>query len=171
MPVTGTATIFCEVQRMNIGEKTGIITAIVGIMYTVLAMNIQKASVGNPYEPMIFPVMLGILLTVLGVLVFIGEYRKNAKAKGNKEKIGISAYEIKMIAYICAVCILYGLLFEKIGYVLATTLFMAGLLFAFNGTKKWLVNLTVAVGFSAAIYFCFSHVFSIPLPKLPFFNI
>jgi DNA-binding Lrp family transcriptional regulator len=90
--------------------------------------------------------------------------------KVEKKKF-VFTYELKMITYICTVSILYGLLFEKIGYVLATTFFMGALLFAFNGVKKWRVNIIVALSFSISIYYSFSNILSVPLPKMIFLNI
>lgn len=158
---------------MNVGEKSGIVIVVLGIIYSVLSLNIDKAAVGNPNEPIVFPIILGILLIILGFLLFWGEHKKKV-AIGDKAEVKkkfVLTYELKMIVFICTVSVLYGLLFEKIGYVLSTVFFMGALLFAFNGVKKWRVNLTVALAFSISIYYCFSNLLSVPLPKMIFLNI
>lgn len=158
---------------MSNGEKSGIVTAVFGILYTILSFNIDRATVGNPNEPIIFPLILGILLIVLGFGLYWGEHKKKValgdKAEG-KKKFELT-YQIKMIGYICIISVLYGFLFEKLGYVISTTLFMGALLFAFNGKKKWHVNIIVALVFSISIYYSFSSLLSVPLPKMIFFNI
>jgi putative tricarboxylic transport membrane protein len=167
------------VKKMSVGEKTGIVTLVFGILYGILTLNMERAAIGNPFEPLIFPLMLATLMLLCGAVLFIGEHKKRLVAsrtqkvtevKKEKKKFEIS-YEVKMIIFICIVSTLYGFLFDKIGYVLSTTFFMGALLFAFNGAKKWLVNLTIAISFSVVIYICFSRIFFIPLPTLPFFNI
>ena len=159
---------------MNQGEKGGIATVAVGVVYTILACKMQRATIGNPIEPMVFPLILGVVMTLSGIALFIVHHLKKVTERGNNksENQGWTwDFKTKMIAFICFISVLYGLMFEKLGYIIATTLFLGALLFAFHGGKKKVINLLIAFGFSIAIYYCFSHVFGIPLPKTPFLNI
>lgn len=155
---------------MNKSKLTGIITTTFGIVYTVLSLSLPKASVGNPIEPIIFPLICGVGMTLCGFLLLITERKKWAdeeKKEVKKEQKEISL-DTKLIIFTCAMGILYGLLFDKIGYVLSTTLFIGSLLFALNdGLKKWKTNILVAIGFSVGIYVMFNYLLGIPLPMIP----
>lgn len=158
---------------MNVGEKSGVVTIAIGVLYSILSLNMDRATIGNPVEPMIFPLVLGALMILCGIILFIMQHRKAAQAekKVDSPKGPFWTFEVKMVIFICTVSVLYGLLFERIGYVLSTTLFLGALLLSFSGWKKWISNLIIAFGFSVAIYYCFSEILSIPLPKVPFLNI
>jgi putative tricarboxylic transport membrane protein len=160
--------------KMNKGEKSGIATVTVGVIYTILACNIRRSTIGNPVEPMVFPLILGVAMTLSGIALFIVSYMKKAaetvKNKGAHQGLAWN-FATKMIIFICIVSVLYGMVFEKLGYIIATTLYLGALLLAFHNGKKKIINLLIAFGFSAAIYYCFSLALGISLPKAPFLNI
>ncbi|MDK2809967.1 MAG: putative tricarboxylic transport rane protein [Petroclostridium sp.] len=154
---------------MNTGSITGIVTIAFGVVYSILAYNMERSSIGNPLEPMMFPLILGICMIICGILLFVGEVRKKEQKKVEKDsaKKGLS-YDTKLIIYTCAVSLIYAFLFEEIGYVLSTTLFMCAMLFALNGKEQWKTNIAVALGFSIGVYIVFMKFLSIPLPMMPF---
>lgn len=159
-------------ENMNINKLTGIIVTAVGVIYTVLAYKLPRASVGNPMEPAIFPLILGIGMTLCGILLLASKSKEKEAKEIKKPSLKGMSQDSKLIIFTCVMGILYGILFEPLGYVLSTILFMGGLLFAINdGLKKWKTNLLVAVGFSVAIYVTFSYFLSIPLPMMPFLEI
>jgi putative tricarboxylic transport membrane protein len=162
------------VKNLNIGALSGIITILFGIAYSLMAYNLPKAAIGNPMAPAIFPLILGVGMTILGICLFIVEVRKNkaaAKSEAKKETGKGLAYDSKLIIFTCVLALIYALLFERIGYVLSTSLFMGSLLFALNGKAKWKNNVLVAVGFSVCIYLIFQKLLNIPLPMIPFLEI
>lgn len=53
-----------------------VLLIIFGIVYITLTLNLQKSNIGDPNSPMYFPMLLGILLTVMSCIYFIQEYRK-----------------------------------------------------------------------------------------------
>ncbi|AET69874.1 Tripartite tricarboxylate transporter TctB family [Desulfosporosinus orientis DSM 765] len=160
---------------MNINKLTGIIVTAVGVIYSVLAYTLPRASIGKPMDPIIFPLALGICMTLCGILMLatMGKEKdaKESKAIKKPSSKGISL-DGKLIIFTCAMGILYGILFEPLGYVLSTIIFMGALLFAINdGLKKWKTNILVAIGFSVVIYVIFSYLLNIPLPMMPIFEI
>lgn len=76
-----------------------------------------------------------------------------------------------MIAYTCVVSIIYALLFERIGFVFSTFLFMQAVLMVVNGKMKWKTNTMVSAFFSIGIYVVFAKLFGISLPITPFIYI
>jgi putative tricarboxylic transport membrane protein len=160
--------------KMNQGEKSGIATVTIGVIYTILAYNMQRSTIGNPVEPMVFPLILGVTMTLSGIALFILSHLKKApetvKKQGDQQGLA-GNFKTKVITFICIVSVLYGMVFEKLGYIIATTLYLGALLLVFHNGKKKMINLLIAFGFSAAIYYCFSLALGIPLPKAPFLNI
>jgi putative tricarboxylic transport membrane protein len=61
---------------------------------------------------------------------------------------------------------LYYFVFETLGYLLATPIFLFGLLSYFNH-RKYLTNVLVALGFTAVVYLLFSILLGVPLPAGP----
>jgi Tripartite tricarboxylate transporter TctB family. len=158
---------------VTVGILTGIITMLFGIGYTVMAYTLPKAAIGNPMAPTYFPIMLGIGMTILGICLFVSEVRnKEAGQRPGEKKTGKGmAFDTKMIIFTCVMGIVYGLIFNMLGYVLSTFIFLGSLLFALNGKGKWKSNIIVALSFSVIIYFIFQKLLNIPLPMMPILQI
>lgn len=155
---------------MSISAISGIVSVILGVVYSIQAFNLPRASVGSPMAPILFPLGLGILMTVFGIVILAQDFKKNglkSKEKGAKE--GFS-YTAKMVTYTCVISILYALLFEPLGYVLSTIFFLEAILMVVNGKDKWKVNTIVSASFSLGIYLVFAKLLGISLPMIPLIN-
>lgn len=163
---------------MNIKTKSGIAITVFGLVYTILAYAMPKAAIGNPMAPAIFPLILGIGLTIMGAFYFIREnkaWKEKVKKEGVEEvdpaKAAIQKKTNKLIFLTCLSGIGYALFFESLGYVLSTSFFIGIIMFAINGKKNWKLNISVALVFSVVVYFLFSFLLSIPLPVMPILEI
>ncbi|AZO94861.1 tripartite tricarboxylate transporter TctB family protein [Halocella sp. SP3-1] len=158
---------------MNIRVISGLLAIIIGCIYSILAYNLPRATVGNPIAPILFPLGLGVTMLIFGIILFIKESKKERglteEKRKNQRKVILSSGKLVIIT--CLSSIIYALLFERIGYVLSTLLFMGLILFAINGKENWKINVLVAVCFSVGIYFIFLKLLGIPLPSLPVFDI
>ncbi|MFU0831840.1 MAG: Tripartite tricarboxylate transporter TctB family protein [Oscillospiraceae bacterium] len=162
---------------INTNILAGLVSTLFGLVYTLLALNIPPATVGDPVAPSIFPIMVGIALFLIGLLMMFQEIRKQRAGQGTTNSIefkfhGFRAirYENKMI-FITVLCSLfYAFTFNSLGYIIATFIFLGVLLFALNGLKKWKSNLIITLIFSVAVYFIFTKLLAIPLPTSPFLN-
>lgn len=156
-------------KKVNFDAITAIFVIAFGLIYTLMSYLLPRAAIGNAMDPLYFPLGLGVLLTGVGVLLFIRSDKTMIKAallsllqKSDKDR------EVsKMVWITCIVAILYGLVFEYVGFVLATFGFMISILFLTNG-KKYLTNILVASIFSVGIFALFNYALGIPLPGLPF---
>ena len=153
---------------MTINLVTSIITIAVGLTYMILAFNFPDATIGRPMEPKIFPIMLGIVLTILGLALLIEELIKNSKNKdANKETIKLSfGNNGKKIAITIVNAIIYALLFNILGYILSTIIFLEIELLIFGGLKSWKVSTIVSVIFSIIAFLIFNTLLGLYLPKL-----
>lgn len=156
---------------MNKKAKSGLGIAVLGITYTFGALALPRSPIGNPFAPIIYPLILGILLTLCGALqLAIGVMKQSKEQKKPNEKFELTPV-IKLIIISVVAAILYGILFDALGYVISTSLFMGTVLFSLNGKDKWKTNILVSIIFSVAVYLLFSNVLSIPLPRIPILNI
>lgn len=153
---------------MTINLVTSIITIAVGLTYMIMAFNFPDATIGRPMEPKIFPIMLGIVLTILGLALLIEELIKNSKNKdANKETIKLSfGNNGKKIAITIVNAIAYAILFNILGYIISTIIFLEIELLIFGGLKSWKVSTIVSVLFSVIAFLIFNTFLGLYLPKL-----
>ncbi|MBZ4655283.1 MAG: tripartite tricarboxylate transporter TctB family protein [Peptococcaceae bacterium] len=154
---------------MNLSLVAGFVSIVIGIIYSIQAFSLPRATIGNPMAPVLFPLALGLIMTLCGIVLVVMELKK-CGWQFSLSKPSLS-YTGKLIAYTCAVSIIYALLFEEIGYVLSTFFFMEAILFAINGKEQWKINTIVSLCFSVGIYVVFSKLLGIVLPMMPILDI
>jgi len=152
---------------MNISVLSGILSLLIGLIYTSLALMLPDASIGRAAEPKFFPLTLGILMILLSAALLYNELNKKKKEETKDTSLFTLDNNLKKIGLTCLFAILYAVLFDKLGYVISTILFLEGELILFNGFKKWKVNTIVAFAFSLIIYILFSKMLGVYLPMTP----
>lgn len=152
---------------MNKSALSGLIAFLLGVIYTYQSLQLPKATIGKAWAPIYFPLGLGILMTLFGLILLAQEIKRNGILKTNNEHKGIS-YTAKMIAYTSFISLIYAFLFDEIGYLLSTILFMGAMLNAINGLKKWRMNMIISISFALVIYITFSKFLGIILPPIPY---
>lgn len=155
---------------MNLSVLSGIIATAIGAAYTLSALTIKNAAMGDPMASKIMPIGLGVLMMLFGIALTIIEYRKSGLVKNGQPLIK-DKETLKVTALLSGACILYAILFERAGYVISTILFLEIVMVVFGGTKDWKMNTIVAVGFSVSVYVVFSKFLGITLPVMPFLYI
>ncbi|MBN1334186.1 MAG: tripartite tricarboxylate transporter TctB family protein [Synergistales bacterium] len=138
----------------------GIFAIIFGGIYSAQALALPKASIGNPWAPIYFPLSLGVLLVAFGILLIL----KSMKSKKAGRVLSFPREAMILIAGTLVLCSVYIFLFEKIGFISSTMIFMASVLTFINEFKNWKTNLTVAVSFTLLIWYVFEKLFYINLP-------
>lgn len=159
-----------EVNTMNRSALTGIIAMLLGVVYSYQAYHLPRATVGNVMAPVYFPLGLGVLMFIFGLAIFIQTWIKAGIINGSSEQQGKKwafSYTAKLITFTSFISILYAILFDIIGYVFSTILFLGAILFVINGVKQWKVNAIVSVTFALTIYIVFSKLLGIYLPRMP----
>lgn len=155
---------------MNISVLTGIIATAIGALYTLTALSIKSAAIGDPMASKIMPLGLGILMTVFGIALTIIEYRKAGFIKSGQPLIK-DKETVKVTAMLSGACILYAVIFQAAGYVISTIIFLELVMLVFSSPKDWKINTIVAVCFSVTVYVVFSKLLGITLPVMPFLYI
>lgn len=142
---------------------TPILMIVISLAFLINSFSIPKATMGNPNGPLYFPIGLSVFMFVLSVIYLINEIR-NLNEENEDIKALFQGRVLKLIGVSIVLGIIYALIFEKLGFLISTIIFLGGLLFYVNGVKKWLVNIIVAVAFSFVTWYSFAELLGVSLP-------
>lgn len=133
-----------------------IFTIILGVIIIVLTKNMPRGA-------SIFPLMIGGLLILLGLILLGTTIRAKYPVKG------ISNVKIPFIelALFIILLVLFYFVFERIGYIIATALviFLTTIL---SNYKKYKVSAITSIVISVAMFFIFAELFGVMLPSILF---
>lgn len=146
----------------------GFVVAAFGLVYLIMTFNLKRSSIGDPLAPLYFPIGLGGMLVIFGIIQILrSDIKKSIESIKQMKNASEHDSKInKMIAFTCAAGVGYAMVFEHLGFVLSTLGFMFAML-TLTDRKAYTKNLIVAVVFSVSIYLLFTNALGIPLPKMP----
>lgn len=142
---------------MNPDLLVGIFSVALSGLYGYSAWSLPDAFIGNPMAPKYFP----LVLAATGFLCGIGLVIKALK-QGKVKTLKFPAIVLNLVVITCA--IIYSLIFERIGFIPSTILFLGGMLFFVNGVKEWKINLVISLCFTFGAWYVFERLFFINLP-------
>ena len=116
----------------------------------------------NRPGPGFFPIILGVLLTLLTAVNLVMEVRKSRLEKNN-------AYEDEDFAFkdmvtVSIMILIYMIVFPYAGYLISTGLFIIGTLSYLN-KGKWIQNISILIVVLVVIYFMFDYFLNTGLPS------
>lgn len=157
---------------MSWNMLTGLLATLIGVAYAWGAWTMPRATFGDPMGHIVYPLILGIAMTLLGLGQTAVELVKNdPKAREKGPKFSKPDRHGKEILFTIGASLVYALLFEPLGYVFSTILYLGSILFLINGKAKVARTVIVAVSFSVGVYVLFSILLGIQLPRIPFLDI
>jgi len=118
----------------------------------------QKIGLGISEDPAYYPRILAALMAMMSIGLLIGALKKRGKLqiRINKELlVNLSKFLVVLIAYI--------LIMNPLGFIISTAMFSFSMIWLFGGKKKQAV--ISALPISLLIYFLFSYLLRVPLPK------
>ncbi len=133
---------------------------------------IPSLELGDPLGPKAFPRLLGICLLISAGMLLI-EIIKKPKAQAVQQAPAevdpAKRPHYGVVAAVAGWTALYVLVFEPLGYVLASSIYLLALTGYFN-RGRWLMNVLTSVLFSAGSYYAFTHLLGVTLARgiLPF---
>ncbi|MCA1011442.1 tripartite tricarboxylate transporter TctB family protein [Halobacillus halophilus] len=133
------------------------------IVMLISSFNLQKANLGNPYGPIYFPAGISIFMLIFSIIYLMQEL-KNIHKENPSIKLMLSGRTPRLICVTILFGIIYSFLFERVGFLISTFLFLGALLFFINGKRKWIVNTVVALSFSFISWYAFSELLGVSLP-------
>ncbi|MCS7462671.1 tripartite tricarboxylate transporter TctB family protein [Paenibacillus doosanensis] len=138
----------------------GIVFLAVGAVFAIGSRSISTSAYGSNVGANIFPMVLGIALSLLSLRLIYESFRKQ-RAQKKRDNL-----DYKRFAVIFAAAVLYACFLEDIGFVISTFLF---LLIGFQTMQRgriW-VSLLIAAAFSYGVYFLYVNVLDGSLPGFP----
>jgi putative tricarboxylic transport membrane protein len=115
---------------------------------------LPSLEIGDPLGPKAFPRLLvgALFITAIMILLEILRARKTAPAPASQRPADYGAYMV--VAGAAAWTFLYFLVFEPLGYVIATMIYLMVLMAYFN-RGKWIANVVTSVLFCLVSYWMF----------------
>ncbi|MFK3960686.1 tripartite tricarboxylate transporter TctB family protein [Pseudalkalibacillus hwajinpoensis] len=146
----------------SVERKVAIVLLLISILYLFLSFQLPTF----PYaivDADALPKGLGFLLAALSILLFI------LNPTEDRKKSDIKKDEVLMLLVVAALIFVYILLFELLGFVVVTILFLL-VTSRILGYTKWKTLIAVSIGFTLVLYFSFNYLLQIYLPQglLPF---
>jgi putative tricarboxylic transport membrane protein len=138
----------------------GYVFLIVGVFFITASMGISKSSYGSNVGPNIFPLGLGAVLVFLSLIVI---YKARGYKTSSQEK---TRRDYRRFALVLSATLAYILLFEPLGYVISTFIYLT-LVFQVMERKKLLTTILIAVFFALAVYGVYVIVLQGTLPPFP----
>ncbi len=148
----------------------GICALIIAGLYASGISQIPLLGFGDPLGPKLLPMFLVGALVIVALALLV-EGRSVAGLKDDFIRIRhfLGSRDFGVVAAVTVWTALYFATFSYLGYVLATSLFLSGLMTAVHRGRRF-VAIAVAVPFSICSYLLFALLFAVPLPRgiLPF---
>jgi len=146
-----------------------ICTIVIAAVYFYATTLIPTLEIGDPLGPKAFPRLLGVCLLIGAGLLFI-EMWKDRKAAA-PQAAAAAPRDLRHLWVLAAVTVwtaVFYVVFEKAGYIVATSVYLLVLMAWFN-RGKWIANVMSAVLFSVLSYVMFLKL-DVRLPQgiLPF---
>lgn len=139
-------------------------------VYFYATAQIPSLEIGDPLGPKAFPRLLGIALLFAAGLLFVEILRaRNAESANDEHRPREDGRHYFVVGAVVIWTAVYMAVFEWLGYVIATTVYLLALMAYFH-KGKWLANVLTAVLFCVISYVLFTKVLGVTLAKglLPF---
>jgi hypothetical protein len=136
--------------------------ALLSALFYILGNFTQSVNPDDP-GPGFYPRTLSALLFIVALAQIVLSWRK----KRQSHKAGEAVAEKNGFSYpvffgTVLLSVLYGLVFDKVSYLVTTTAFLLAMMLL-GGVRKWRVLLGVAVSYSVTTYYLFGHVLMVQL--------
>lgn len=144
---------------MNIDRAGGLFFFFVGLCFFSLSLKLPVGKFTQP-GPGIFPLVLSLLLTVIGILIFFSgkEKQKTSRAKDLENSLKPLTIILLTLAFI--------IFMGPLGYLFASFLYLLGL-FSFVSRMKWFISAGISGILAAGTWYFFGKILGIFLPLGP----
>jgi putative tricarboxylic transport membrane protein len=139
-------------------------TITMAAVYFYATTLIPSLEIGDPLGPKAFPRLLGICLLIAAGLLFLEMWKERKQRTPQIDSDEVGAWRHGWVIVSVTVWTgVYYLAFEKLGYILATTVYLLALMAWFN-RGKWVANVLTAVLFGVLSYLMFVKL-DVNLPR------
>jgi putative tricarboxylic transport membrane protein len=137
------------------------------LIYLFADTQLPPAHIGDPLGPKAFPALVAGGLIISGLLLFYEIWKKHRAETGSGDAPRtINVRQAVILVAMVGWTALYYWFFESAGYLIATPIFLFGLLLHFH-RGRLLANIAIAICFTGTVYALFSLLLGVPLPTGP----
>ena len=149
---------------MTTNILTGIISIVLGLVYSLTALRLPRMAMGDRLGPKIFPYFVGIVTIITGIALILQD--RDPEKRSKKAEFGFKEHKNLWlnIVILTIAGILYGFFIDELGYMIATALFIFSVSMLIN-KGKLVQNIVIAVLFSVVTYFVFGVALKLSLPR------
>jgi putative tricarboxylic transport membrane protein len=148
---------------MTKNMTAGIFSVVLGLGYLVAAFRIPVFDTGDEIGPRAFPFMIAAVVICCGLALILKELKSRNRKPFSWGFISERGIWLQILITIAA-GIIYGLVLDWLGYVIATFLFMIVVASIIN-IGKHLQNLIIAAAFSIVTFVAFAVILKLSLPR------
>ena len=129
---------------------------VLAALYFYATEQLPSLEIGDPLGPKAFPRLLGVALVITAGILLLEILRapKRASRPRTAEAKQSDRGTYLMIAGVAVWTFLFFLVFEKLGFVIATTIYLFALMAYFN-PRRWVTNALTSVLFCVGSYWMF----------------
>lgn len=139
-------------------------TIIVAVVYLYATTLIPSLEIGDPLGPKAFPRLLGIAVLIAAGLLFLEMWKeRKQRAPQGGDNAADAWRHLGVIVGVTVWTGIYYVAFERLGYILATTVYLLALMAWFN-RRKWVANISTAALFGVFSYLMFVKL-DVNLPR------
>ena len=141
---------------------TGLVLFLFAVWYGAAAWMLPKVQMQDVIDSYVYPFALAVVLGLLSLgLIF-----KSVRGKMGESGVCLfpSGKGLREIAFIFASLILYIVLFQRLGYLTSTILFMGFVLKFMDRSRSLGKVLLLSILVSGVCYILFVHLFRVPVP-------
>ncbi len=139
----------------------GAFMLLLAAVYLYATAQIPTLEIGDPLGPKAFPILLGIALIVAAILLIIETLKKSREPRAEVPRE--NPRHLWFIGGVTLWTALYFGVFDRVGYLVATVIYLLVLMAVFN-PGKWLANTLTSVLFAVGSYVLFVKILGVVLP-------
>ncbi|MGF1621643.1 MAG: tripartite tricarboxylate transporter TctB family protein [Rhodomicrobiaceae bacterium] len=151
----------------------GLVLSVIAIAWSAIVyLTIPSGGSDGAIGPRAFPLILGIALLALSALLLLRSLRGSGDGAREaslmdvaEDERRISADEIRVAGGVFLLLIAYGVLMEKVGFLLATPPVIALVMAGLPGQRKPLFVIGLALALTAACWGIFGKLLGVYLPQ------
>lgn len=149
------------------------VLALLSLAYLIGSLEMSPPLEGGKLTPSFFPLLIGVLATVLCSLQWWSVVRHtNAdgadcanEASNNEAPTGAArGRRLSPELTLMVATLVYVLAFQWLGYVLSTAVYVLAVMLLFSGLSKWLSKVVIALVITVVGFVLFNQVFNVRLP-------
>lgn len=142
------------------------VTIALSTAYLIATFRIRDIDIVDPLGPKAFPMLLGSGMLLCGISLAATTLLGALQAKSGSDVSEEDQSHPLAVGIVGAWLLAYYLVFEPLGFLLSTMIFLFGLSVYFN-RGRWWMNFAVSILFPIGLGLCFSYVLGrAPAPGL-----